>query len=87
MASSTTRPIASTRPKSDSVLIEKPSSGKTTNAPTSATGTASSGMSVARKPCKKMKTTRTTRSSASTSVFVISRIPALTASVVSSAVT
>ena len=28
IASSTTRPIASTRPNSDSVLIEKPSSGK-----------------------------------------------------------
>ena len=28
MASSTTRPIASTRPKSDSVLMEKPNSGK-----------------------------------------------------------
>ena len=28
IASSTTRPIASTRPKSESVLIEKPSSGK-----------------------------------------------------------
>ena len=28
IASSTTRPMASTRPNSDSVLIEKPSSGK-----------------------------------------------------------
>ena len=87
MASSTTRPMASTRPKSDSVLIENPSRGKTMNAPTSATGTASSGMSVVRKPCKNMKTTSTTRRSASTSVFAISLIPALTASVVSSDVT
>jgi hypothetical protein len=87
IASSTTRPMASTRPKSESVLIENPSSGKIMNEPTSATGTASSGMSVARKPCRKTNTTRTTRSSASTSVFVISRIPAVTASVVSSAVT
>ena len=87
MASSTTRPMASTRPKSDSVLIEKPSSGKTMNVPTSATGTASSGMRVARKLWRKMKTTMTTRMRASTRVLTISRMPAVTASVVSSAVT
>ena len=57
IASSTTRPIASTRPKSDSVLIEKPSSGKSANVPTSETGTASSGISVARQPCRKTNTT------------------------------
>ena len=54
MASSTTRPIASTRPNSDSVLMEKPNSGKKTNVPISETGTASSGISVARQPCRKM---------------------------------
>ena len=48
IASSTTRPIASTRPNSDRVLIEKPSNGKTANVPTSETGTASSGIKVAR---------------------------------------
>ena len=48
IASSTTSPIASTRPKSDSVLMEKPSSGKITNVPTSDTGTARTGISVAR---------------------------------------
>ncbi len=53
MASSTTRPIASTRPKRESVLMEKPNSGKNTNVPTSETGTARSGISVARQPCKK----------------------------------
>ncbi len=57
------------------------------NAPTRATGTASSGMSVARKLCRKTKTTMTTRMSASTRVLTISRMPALTASVVSSEVT
>ncbi len=41
MASSTTKPMASTRPKRDSVLIEKPSSGNSVNVPTSDTGTAS----------------------------------------------
>ncbi len=53
IASSTTRPMASTSPSSDSVLMEKPSAGKTTNVPMSETGTASNGMSVARQPCRK----------------------------------
>ena len=57
MASSTTRPMASTRPKSESVLIENPNIGKKANVPMSETGTAMSGMSVARQPCRKMKTT------------------------------
>ena len=79
--------MASTRPKSESVLIEKPSSGKTTNVPISDTGTASSGIRVARQPCRKMKTTMMTRTSASKSVFTISRMPSVTARVVSSEVT
>ena len=53
MASSTTRPMASTRPNRESVLMEKPKSGKNTNVPTSETGTASIGISVARQPCRK----------------------------------
>ena len=44
-------------------------------------------MSVARKPCRKTKTTMMTRTSASTRVLTISCMPALTASVVSSDVT
>ena len=60
IASSTTRPIASTSPKSDSVLIEKPSSGKTTKVPISDTGTVRIGISVARQFCRKTKTTRMT---------------------------
>jgi len=40
IASSTTRPIARTRPNIESVLIEKPNSGNRTNVPTSETGTA-----------------------------------------------
>ena len=87
MASSTTSPMASTRPKSDSVLMEKPRAGNSMNVPTSDTGTASSGISVARKPCRKTKTTMTTRMIASTSVLTISLMPSVTASVVSSAVT
>ena len=87
IASSTTRPIASTSPNSDSVLIEKPSSGNTAKVPTSDTGTASSGISVARKPCRKTKTTMMTRISASKSVLTISSMPSVTASVVSSETT
>ncbi len=84
MASSTTRPIASTSANSDSVLIEKPSIGKNANTPTSDTGTVSSGISVARQLCKKMKTTSTTRPIASSSVIRISSMPAFTGAVVSS---
>ncbi len=83
MASSTTMPMASTRPNIDSVLTEKPSSGKKMNVPTSDTGTVSSGMSVARKFCRKMKTTRVTRMIASTKVLTISWIEACTEGVVS----
>ena len=52
MASSTTIPITSTRPKSESWLIEKPRSAITANVPTSATGIVSAGISVARKFCR-----------------------------------
>jgi hypothetical protein len=85
MASSTTRPTASTRPKSDSVLMENPNKGKSTNVPRSETGTASSGISVARQPCKNTYTTMITRMMASTSVSTISLMPSDTARVVSSA--
>ncbi len=54
IASSTTKPMASTSPNKESVLIEKPKIGKKTNVPTSDTGTASSGIRVARQPCRKM---------------------------------
>ena len=54
MASSTTIPMARTRPSNDKVLIEKPSSGKTAKVPISETGTAIVGIKVARKFCKKM---------------------------------
>ena len=57
IASSTTSPIASTRPNKESVLTLKPNSGKNMKVPTSDTGTASSGISVDRQPCRNMKTT------------------------------
>ena len=76
--------MASTRPNSDSVLIEKPSSGNTANVPMSDTGTASIGISVARQFCRNRNTTMMTSTSASTSVFRISLMPSETGSVVSS---
>ena len=51
----------------------------------SETGTAIIGMSVARQFCRKRKTTRMTRTIASTSVCTISLMPSVTGSVVSSA--
>ena len=58
--------------------MEKPNSGNKTNVPINDTGTAHKGMSVARQPCRKMKTTRTTSASASNKVFKISCIPSVT---------
>src|ERR1700740_3133475 len=87
IASSTTNPIASTSPNSESVLIENPNNGKNTNVPTSATGTASMGISVARQLCRKMYTTRITSAMAISSVSTISLIPEVTDLVVSSEVT
>ena len=52
--------------------------------PISETGTASSGIRVARQPCRKMNTTMMTRISASQRVLTISLMPSRTAWVVSS---
>ena len=68
MASSTTMPIASTRPNSDRVLNDTPTAAITTNEPISETGMASSGMIAARQVCRNTMTTITTSSSASNSV-------------------
>ena len=84
IASSTTMPMASTRPSSDSTLIEKPSIGKKMNAPISETGTVISGISVARQFCRKTNTTMMTSATASNSVWTISLMPSETGSVVSS---
>ena len=83
MASSTTMPMASTRPNIESVLTENPRTGKKMNVPMRETGIVSSGMIVARMFCRKMKTTSVTSTSASTNVFMISWIDAWTAGVVS----
>ena len=72
MASSTTMPIASTSPNSDSVLIEKPNASSTANVPTIDTGTATSGMIDARQVCRNSTTTSTTSKIASNSVLTTS---------------
>ena len=81
--SSTTRPIASTRPSSVSVLIEKPKIAIIANVPMMDTGIAIIGMSVARKLCRKMKIVTSTRTPASMSVLTRSSSDASTKSVVS----
>src|SRR5689334_1945541 len=68
IASSTTIPIASTRPNSDSVLIENPVASITANVPTIDIGTAASGMIEARQVCRNNTTTITTINTANNSV-------------------
>ena len=74
MASSTTMPMASTRPKSDRLLIENPNASMAANVPISETGTAASGMIEARQVCRKMITTITTRKMASSNVWTTASI-------------
>ena len=83
MASSTTMPMASTRPNIERVFTEKPRIGKKMKVPMRDTGTVSRGMMVARRFCRKMNTTRVTRMIASTKVWTIDSIEASTAGVVS----
>ncbi len=78
MASSTTMPMASTRPKSESVLIENPNASITANVPTIEIGTATSGMIEARQVCRNSTTTMTTSSVASNSVLMTSLIDSRT---------
>src|SRR5262249_18939894 len=61
----TTMPMASTSPNSDRLLSEKPRAAMTANVPMRATGTATSGIRVARQFCKKTSTTMATRMTAS----------------------
>ena len=69
MASSTTMPMASTRPNSVRLLRLKPIAAMTAKVPMMATGTAISGMIVARQFCRNTSTTRATRITASRSVL------------------
>ncbi len=83
IASSTTMPMASTRPNSDSVLMERPITAITANVPSSDTGMVTAGMSVVRRSCRKTYTVRTTRAIATNSVMITSRIEAVMNRVVS----
>ncbi|MCY1357373.1 hypothetical protein D9M69_438630 [compost metagenome] len=78
MASSTTMPMASTRPNRVRVLMEKPSRYRQAMVPTMDTGTASSGMIEARQVCRKRNTTITTRAMASNSVCTTASMLACT---------
>ena len=83
IASSTTIPIASTRPNSVRVLTVKPNADSPRNVPMMLTGTASTGIIVARQLCRKTNTTSVTSSIASASVFTTSRIDSVMNGVVS----
>ena len=83
MASSTTRPMASTSPNRDRVLMEKPSSGNRAKVPIRDTGTAIMGIRVARQFCRNRNTTRITRPMDSMRVHRISWMPEVMDRVVS----
>ena len=69
MASSTTMPIASTRPNSDRLFSEKPNAAITAKVPIRDTGIARIGITAARQVCRNTMTTSTTRATASKMVL------------------
>ena len=83
IASSTTMPIASTRPNSDSMFSEKSISHITAKVPISDTGIARIGTSEARQLCRKTSTTSATRPTAISSVWIRSVMLSRTNGVVS----
>ena len=83
MASSTNRPMASTRPNMVRVLMEKPKAAMTPKVPSSTTGTAMVGIRVARKFCRNRYMTQNTRKMASISVCTTSSMEIFTNGVVS----
>ncbi len=86
IASSTTVPVASTRPNSVSVLIEKPSSFMNANVPMSETGIVIAGISVLRQFCRNTNSTSTTSTMASPSVLSTSMIDSRTTPTLSNAI-
>ena len=68
MASSTSRPMARIMANMVRVLMLKPNTASTPKVPSSTTGTASVGTSVARKFCRNRYITRNTSTNASSSV-------------------
>jgi len=83
IASSTTIPMASTNPNSERLFSEKSRAAMTANVPMMATGTAISGINVARQFCRKSSTTKATRMIASRSVLKTSTIDSRMKGVVS----
>ena len=81
MASSTTRPIASTNASSVSRLIEKPNTSMKVKVPTSESGIATTGINTERGEPRKTNTTSVTISTAITSVRTTSWMALLTKSV------
>src|ERR1700709_1327971 len=77
MASSTTIPMASTKPNMVSVLMVKPNGIKKQKVPNMETGIASTGIKVDRQFCKKRNTTKATSASACSNVFTTSFIDTL----------
>ena len=70
MASSTTMPIAKTRPNSDRLFSVKPNAAMKKKLPISETGMATSGMMAARQVCRNRTTTSTTSTMASPMVSI-----------------
>ena len=83
MASSTTMPMASTKPNSEMLFRLKPTTAITAKVPTMATGTATMGISTVRQFCKKTNTTSPTNSTASSKVSTTSAIDSRTKGVMS----
>jgi hypothetical protein len=83
IASSTTMPIASTRAKRVRRLTEYPRAARPRKVPITLTGTARSGISVARQLWRKRKTTSVTSAIASSRVITTSSMEAVTKGVVS----
>ncbi len=74
IASSTSSPMASTMPNIVSMLMFRPATESVANVPSSTTGTAIAGMSVARQLCRNRKITTTTSAMPSSSVMTTPRI-------------
>ena len=74
IASSTTMPMASTKPNKDRAFSPKPNRCITANVPINETGTAIRGMTEARQVCRKTMTTMTTKTMASSNVCTTARI-------------
>src|ERR1700719_3760333 len=68
MASSTTIPVASTKPNKVSELMVNPASSGAASVPTMSTGAATSGITLARQVCRNTTTTSTTSNTASNKV-------------------